>query len=272
MSERTAGPDAQAVKACCAELYSRDAIRWLLGETLHPGGLALTGRLAELTRLGSADHVLDVAAGFGQSALFLSRTVGCRVDGLDLSPPNLARAGRSAQGAGLHGTVRFLAGDADALPYRDGVFDAVLSECAFCTFPDKGKAAREISRVLAPGGRLGLADVTLRPESLPDDLRGVLLQAACLSDARTAEGYRGLLAEAGFHRFLAEEHPEAVSALLEEIRARLLLARLASLSGQWRFDGVDLEAVEAIVTRAEELVRDDVIGYVLLVGERSDGI
>lgn len=271
MIEKTEGPDAQAVKACCAEIYSRDAVRLLLGETLHPGGLALTGRLAERLRLGSADHVLDVAAGFGASALFLARSVGCRVDGLDLSHPNLSRAGRSANEAGLKGTVRFLAGDADALPYRDGVFSVVLSECAFCTFPDKGKAAREIFRVLAPGGRLGLADVTLRPESLPDDLRGILLQAACLSDARTVEGYQGLLAEAGFDRFSMTEHPEAISALLEQIRVRLLLARLTGLSGQGRFDGVDLEAVEAVVIRAEELVRDGVIGYVLLVAERSDG-
>ncbi len=270
--EKTEGTHIQAVKACCAALYSHEAIRLLLGETLHPGGLGLTGRLAELLRLGSADHVLDVAAGFGTSALFLARTVGCRVDGLDLSHPNLACAGRSAKEAGLNRAVHFSAGDADALPYGDGVFDAVLSECAFCTFPDKRKVAREIFRVLAPGGRLGLADVTLRPEALPDDLRGVLLQAACLSDARTAEGYRGLLAEAGFDRFSMEEHPEAVSALLEQIRARLLLARLASLSGQQRFNGVDLEAVEAVVTQAEELVRDGVIGYVLLVGERSDGI
>ncbi len=98
------------------------------------------------------------------------------------------------------------------------------------------------------------------------------MQAACLSDARTAEGYRGLLAEAGFDRFSMEEHPEAIAALLRQIRARLLLARLASLSDQRRFDGVDLQAVEAVVTRAEELVRDGVIGYVLLVGERPDGI
>ncbi len=272
MMGKTEGFDARAVKACCAELYSRDVVRLLLGETLHPGGLALTERLTKLLRLGSTHHVLDVAAGFGTSALFLARTVGCRVDGLDLSHPNLGRAERSAQEAGLDGTVRFFAGDADALPYRDGVFDAVLSECALCTFPDKGKAAREIFRVLAPGGRLGLADVTLRPESLPDDLRGVLMQAACLSDARTAEGYRGLLAEAGFDRFSMEEHPEAIAALLRQIRARLLLARLASLSDQRRFDGVDLQAVEAVVTRAEELVRDGVIGYVLLVGERPDGI
>jgi len=69
------------------------------------------------------------------------------------------------------------------------------------------------------------------------------------------------------------EHQDGVvSALLEQIRSRLVLARLATLSGQWRLDGIDLETVEAFVTRAEELVRDGVIGYVLLVGERSDGI
>jgi len=69
------------------------------------------------------------------------------------------------------------------------------------------------------------------------------------------------------------EHQDGVvSALLEQIRSRLVLARLATLSGQWRLDGIDLETVEAFVTRAEALVRDGVIGYVLLVGERSDGI
>lgn len=264
--------DARASKACCAELYSHEGIRLLLGETFRPGGLALTARLAELIGLRREDHVLDVAAGLGASALYLARGVGCQVEGVDLSLRNLSRARRSSEEAGLDGTVRFLAGDAEALPYRDRVFDAVLSECAFSTFPDKARAARELVRTLRPGGRLGLGDVTVEPEALPEELRSVLLRAACLGDARTVEGYRGCLLEAGFEGFRVEEHPEALSTLLGQVRARLQLGRLASLVGLSPIGGLDLDAAERIVDQIARLVWDGKVGYVLLVAERPDGI
>ncbi|MBI3780307.1 MAG: methyltransferase domain-containing protein [candidate division NC10 bacterium] len=261
---------AQTIKACCADLYSRDVTRLLLGEALHPGGLALTRRLAELLGLGKEDLVLDVAAGLGASALHLAQTVGCRVEGLDLSEANLVHARRSAEEAGLDGVVRFQAGDAETLPYQDGVFDAVFSECAFCTFPDKERAAREIFRVLRPGGRLGLADVTVEQEALPDELRGIVLRAACLADAETAETYRSLFLQAGFGRFLMEEHPEALSTLVAEIRTRLRIGRFASKAGLLPFDDIDLDVAERIMAQIEALVEDGKVGYVVLIAERAN--
>jgi len=206
---------AQATKVCCAELYSHEGIRFLLGETLHPGGLALTARLAELLELKREDRVLDVAAGLGATARYLTRIVQCQVEGLDLSKANLHRARQSPE-PGLDGTVRFVAGDAEALPYRDRVFDAVLSECAFSTFPGKTLAAREIFRVLRPGGRVGLADVTVEPEALSDELRGILLRAVCLGDAGTAEGYRRFFFEAGLEGFRVEAIPRRWSCCWEK--------------------------------------------------------
>ena len=58
------------------------------------------------------------------------------------------------------GKVRFL-GDAERLPLPDNTFDALVCECAFCTFPDKATAAAEFARVLRPGGRVGITDVTV---------------------------------------------------------------------------------------------------------------
>lgn len=258
------------IKACCCDLYSRDITRLVLGETLHPGGLALTTRMAELLELAKADLVLDVAAGLGASALHLAKTVGCRVEGLDLSEANLLRARRNAEEAGLAATVRFVAGDAEALPYADWVFDSVLSECAFCTFPDKARAAREIFRVLRLGGRLGLADVTIEPETLPDELRGTFLRAACLADARTAESYRSFFLNVGFDRFLSEQHPEALSTLLGQIWARLRLGGLASQAGLFSFDDFNLGAAERILTQIEGLIENGKVGYVVLIAERPD--
>jgi arsenite methyltransferase len=62
-------PAADEVKACCAALYESDWARLLLGDSLHPGGLALTERLGSLLGLGPGDRVLDVACGPGTSAL-----------------------------------------------------------------------------------------------------------------------------------------------------------------------------------------------------------
>jgi hypothetical protein len=55
-----------AVKSCCADLYASDWARLLLGDSLHPGGAALTGRLGRLMELGPGTRMLDVAAGMGR--------------------------------------------------------------------------------------------------------------------------------------------------------------------------------------------------------------
>ena len=268
MSAEETRPDPQAVKACCADLYSRDGIRLILGETLHPGNLALTARLAKLLGLTNRARVLDVGAGPGASAHYLARTLGCRVAGLDLSHANLARAVRRVSEWGVAGAVALSVGDAAALPYREGVFDAVVAECAFSTFPEKERVARELFRVLAPGGRLGLADVTIQPGALPGEWSGMLMQAACLADARPVEGYQGILAEAGFKRFSSEAHREALSSLLGMVRRHLLLGHLAGWARQPPFPGLDLGMAESIVEGAARLVRNGALGYVLLIAQR----
>src|SRR4051812_38201157 len=143
-------------KACCAAAYESDWARLLLGDSFHPGGLALTERLGRLLGLGPTDRVLDVACGPGTSALHLAATFGCRVVGVDLGAANLARAAAEAERRGLAALATFEPGDAERLPFPAASFDAVVCECSFCLFPAKTVAAAEFARVLRPGGRLGL--------------------------------------------------------------------------------------------------------------------
>lgn len=143
---------AAEVKACCAALYASDWARLLLGDSFHPGGLALTERLGELLDLRPGLRVLDVASGQGASALRLAQRFGCEVVGVDYSAEAVAEATRRAEQAGQSDRVRFEQGDAERLPLERASFDALVCECAFCTFPDKPAAAREMARVLRPGG------------------------------------------------------------------------------------------------------------------------
>jgi hypothetical protein len=81
------------LRSCCASLYQSDWARLLLGDSFHPGGLALTERLGQLLRLGPDHVMLDVAAGRGTSAVHLARVFGCRVVGLDYGAENVVAAG-----------------------------------------------------------------------------------------------------------------------------------------------------------------------------------
>ncbi|MPY99283.1 MAG: methyltransferase domain-containing protein, partial [Actinophytocola sp.] len=159
---------ADEAKACCAASYGNDAVALVLGESYHPVGLALTRRLAECLRLRTGHRVVDVASGPGATARMLATEYDVDVDGVDLGESTVANAREATAEAGLSAKVRFHVGDAERIPLPDAAFDALVCECAFCTFPDKATAAAEFARVLRPGGRVGITDVTITDAGLPD--------------------------------------------------------------------------------------------------------
>jgi ubiquinone/menaquinone biosynthesis C-methylase UbiE len=170
------------VKQCCARLYESDFARILLGDSFHPGGTKLTERLGELLGLDAQPRVLDIGSGTGTSALFLAERFSCEVVGVDYGSHNVEHANVAATARGLDKRVSFRTGDAKQLPFPDASFDAVICECAFCTFPDKTAASREFARVLPSGGGIGLSDLT-RGWILPEELNGLLAWIACIADA-----------------------------------------------------------------------------------------
>ncbi len=143
----------EALKVCCTAVYETQWAQILLGDSFHPGGMALTERLGQLLKLSPNDKVLDVASGRGTTAVFLAETFGCEVVGLEYGAQAVADANELAQSAGLAERAYFKQGDAEQLPFEDNLFDVVICECAFCTFPNKAQAAAEWARVLKGNGR-----------------------------------------------------------------------------------------------------------------------
>ena len=170
-----------------------DLVTFFLGESYHPGGVELTRRLADALALEPEESVLDVACGIGTTSLLLAAERAVRVLGVDLGEAQVVRARAHAHKAGLGEQVRFEVGDAERLPVEAGSFDAAVCECAFCTFTDKATAAAELSRVLRPGGRVGITDVWLDPTSLDDELAGLAGRVACLADALPIHELRAVL-------------------------------------------------------------------------------
>ena len=257
--------DAAAVKSCCATVYGFDLVALFLGESYHPGGVTLTRRLAERLDLQRGERVLDVACGNGTTALLLAAERDVGVVGIDLGDIQIARARARAADAGLDGCASFEIGDAERLPVDDGQFDAVVCECALCTFPDKAAAAAEMARVLRPGGRVGITDIWLDPTRLDPELRGLAGRVACVADARPIADLVALLETAGFSVTDIERHDQALLDTIERIVVRLRALRLVDLPV---LRGFNLRRGIEIARRAGELVERGHAGYLLLTAVR----
>ena len=261
------GADAEAIKSCSAAGYSSDLVSLLLGDSYHPGGLGLTRRLLDTLELRPGARLLDVASGIGTSALLAAAEHDVDVDGVDLSETNVARAASRAEARGLGDRVRFSGGDAERLPLPDGGWDAVVCECALCTFPDKAAAVAEWARVLRPGGRVGITDVTADRSRLPAELTGLGSWVACLADARPAEEYQQLLHDAGLRTLTVEQHAVALERMIRQIGARLALLGMTARPRLEQL-GLDLDRAEPVLDAALQAVGDGILGYVMVVAEK----
>ena len=151
-------------------------------------------------------------------------------------------------------------------PVDDHSFDAVVSECAFCTFPDKPQAAAEVARVVRPGGRLGLTDVWLRPDRLDPDLAGLAGRIACIADARPIEDTRALLESAGFRIDHVERHDEALAATVEVVTSRLRALRLLDLP---LLRPINLRRAIDVARRVADVIDRGDAGYFVLTATKG---
>lgn len=112
-----------------------------------------TAVVADVASIKFGDRVLDVACGTGVLARKIREIVGDggSVTGLDVNAEMLAVARRVGIG------VEWKQGQAEALPFDDGQFDAVVSQFGFMFFEDQTEAIREMMRVLKPGARIVIA-------------------------------------------------------------------------------------------------------------------
>jgi arsenite methyltransferase len=138
-------PELAAVPDAAAESFAGVANPWVLG------------------RLSPGERVLDLGCGAGTDSLVAAQMVGAdgHVTGIDMTPEMLVKARSAAAELGA-ANVDFVEGEIEELPFPDESFDVVVSNGVVDLVPDKDAVFAELHRVLRPGGRIQIADVTIQ--------------------------------------------------------------------------------------------------------------
>jgi ubiquinone/menaquinone biosynthesis C-methylase UbiE len=169
-------------------------------------GMEEESRIARLLMgLASGDVVLDLACGPGNFTRQFAAIVGADglAVGVDASETMLRKGAEEIASAGV-GNVALVRGDATALPFRDGAFDAACCFAALHLFADPFAALDELRRVLAPGGRIALM-TSVRRQLTPSMVRPVVERASGMRLFEADEIVEALQARgfAGVHQRLA---------------------------------------------------------------------
>ena len=153
----------------------------------------------EFAQIKEGDTVLDLGSGAGNDCFVARSIVGKsgRVTGIDFSDDMLKKANENAKKLG-YTNVDFVKGDIEQMPFPDGQFDVIVSNCVLNLVPDKVKAFTEIHRVLIPGGHFCVSDVVVEGE-MSEKLRvNAEMYAGCVSGAMQYNDYLGVISQTGF--------------------------------------------------------------------------
>jgi len=163
-----AGLDHGAGTPAATLLYLEDELAELPPEAV---GWALgVGNPVRHAGLQPGEIVLDVGSGGGIDTILAAKRVGPsgRAIGLDVLDEMIDRARGHAVAAGVEGWTEFVRGEMEAIPLPDASVDVVISNGVINLSPRKSRVLAEMRRVLKPGGRLCVADLTVENELPPE--------------------------------------------------------------------------------------------------------
>jgi SAM-dependent methyltransferase len=165
-------------------------------------------RFFKWLELKSTSNVLEVACGSGSPALFMARTTGCHILGIDNNENGIATASKMVQEQGLDSRVRFQLADASqSLPFEDELFDLIVCIDAINHFPNRSRVLAEWYRVLKPDGRILFTDPIIVTGLLSNEEIAIRSSIGYFLFAPVGEDER-LIKEAGFELIRCEDVTE----------------------------------------------------------------
>ncbi len=254
-----------------------DLVRLSPRRLFPPGGVDLVRQIALLSGMSEGDEVLVVGCGKGVSLEHFVREYGVRGSGVDHDARLVEETTDRFRELELGTRAQIQQGTADALPYRDAVFDVVVGEIGMTTRASAAAAAAEVARVAKPGGTIVLVQPVWKAPVDPVR-RQVLSEHLGLRPQMLVE-WKRLLRAHGVTRLLVEDWSDDETAFRGGAAKPFPdFAELFSLPEKFgilrrAWSGWGWDGVKTVIAREREvhrlLTRERLLGLDLIKGERE---
>lgn len=229
--------------------------------------------LARLAQVLPGDRVLDAGCGCGGSAIWLAENIGCRVEGINIVPSQLAVARRFAAKYNVSEKARFSRQNYCNTSFRNGSFDLIWALESVVHTDNKAAFAKEAARLLKTGGRLLMTDLMLRrgrPYSLHDEERLQMVESGwAITNLLTPRQCRSLFTDTGFQdvRLLdwTKNIRQSVKRLAHLCQLALPEAKIKLSAGLW--NKARFENVLACIY-IDELLDEGMLRYMVLTARK----
>lgn len=260
--------------SCCTNFYESDIVKFLLGESFHPGGVEITLMLAQTLNLKPGNTIIDIACGLSTSLMQIIPNFQVFGIGIDLSYHNLSIAIKRANSNGVGYNLALIQADSHNLPFRSFATTSVMSECSFCIFLDKPKASNEIYRVLEVNGSYSFADVT-KIKEWPSDLSEMFYRVACISEAQTVERYSEILQQGKFSQIEIIDRKDVIYDLHSSLKKKLLLLNIAwginkMVKNPLKLSKTDFKNLNKTIDLIREFVEKRYGSYMIMSAQKVD--
>jgi ubiquinone/menaquinone biosynthesis C-methylase UbiE len=187
-------------------------------DEFHIGGRIASAHFLDQLDITPTQDILDIGCGLGGSARFVAKSYGATVTGIDLTPEYVETGTVLCDWVGLSDRLALHCGNAQALPFEDESFDSAFMMHVGMNIEDKAALFAEVSRVLKPGGKLGIYDIM---KTNDDDLTYPVPWATTSATSWLAEPkeYRSALEVNGLQIVKEEDRRDFAMAFFKKMKA-----------------------------------------------------
>ncbi len=204
----------------------------VMGEQIHVDGWRSSMELAKIAGVKKGTKVLDICSALGAGLRFLVKNFDVEGYGLDATMHMVRESRRRIKDEKLHSRIKIKYGDASEIPWKDGFFDLVWGEDAWCYVSDKGALISEAARVLRKDGIIAFTDWTEGSKGFSDAESSRIRRFMKFPDMASKTWYENTLSDAGFKIIHSEEDSADF--------AKHIRMYIDMLSGQLRFDALKI--------------------------------